>query len=230
MRAVFLFFFGMFFTLTSIGQEVNQFDENGERHGPWKKYFPGTEQLRYEGQFEHGKEVGIFKFYCEDCKGQPMVVKSFNPNDHVAEVKYYTASGKLVSEGKMDGKNRIGEWVYYQKKSKDVMTRETYVEGKLHGVKTTYYENGKVTEELTYNNGIMEGPNNYYSYDGVLLKKLKYVNDDLHGPAEYFDAAGNLVISGQYKEGKKHGLWKHYRGGQVVKEETFPKPVKKGSN
>ena len=46
-----------------LGQEFNQFDSNGKRHGKWKKNFEGTEVLRYEGQFEHGKEVGVFKFY-----------------------------------------------------------------------------------------------------------------------------------------------------------------------
>ena len=229
MKTVFLFLFGMSFSILGTAQEVNQFDENGERHGPWKKYFPGTKQLRYEGQFDHGKETGTFKFYCEECGTQPMVIKEFNPNDNSADVKYYTVKGKLVSEGKMEGKNRIGEWVYYHKRSKDVMTRENYVAGNLDGVKTTYYTNGKVTEETTYVNGVEDGPNNYYSYDGVLLKKLIYAAGELHGPATYYNASGSVSIEGQYKEGKKHGLWKYYKGGKVVKEETFPKPVKRGN-
>ena len=50
--------------LTNVNaQSINQFDANGERHGLWKKNFEGTDQPRYEGTFDHGKEVGIFKFY-----------------------------------------------------------------------------------------------------------------------------------------------------------------------
>jgi len=230
LKTFFSMFFGILLTIsTAIAQEaVNQLDSEGKRHGVWKKYFPGSKQLRYEGQFEHGQEVGIFKFYCEDCKDQPMVVKDFNNEGNVAEVKYYTAKGKLVSQGLMNGKERVGEWLYFQEKSKDVMTREMYVEGKLHGDKITYYLNGKVTEEMHYENGSIEGPNNYYSPDGVLLKELLFENNELHGPATYYDANGAISIKGQYKRGKKDGIWKYYKGGKFDREETFPKPLKKG--
>ncbi|NNJ83213.1 MAG: hypothetical protein HKP11_13565, partial [Flavobacteriaceae bacterium] len=147
MKSILLLFFGMLFLPASLSaqEEINQFDENNERHGVWKKYFDGTDQLRYEGRFEHGKEVGTFKFYCPDCKSQPMVIKEFSNSDNTANVQYYTAGGKLVSEGKMDGKDRIGEWFFYHKKSKGIMSKEQYVSGKLHGKKFTYYPNGKVT-------------------------------------------------------------------------------------
>ncbi len=209
--------------------EINQVDAEGNRHGLWKKNFEGSKQLRYEGRFEHGNEVGEFKFYCEECKGQPMVIKNFTGKDDIAEVKYFTVKGKLVSEGKMKGQDRIGEWVYYHAKSKNVMTREHYNFGKLEGKIVTYYPNGKLTEETTYKNGIKEGENNYYSPEGVLLKKLLYTNDQLHGPATYYDAYGNVVIEGAYKNNQKHGLWKYYKDGKVVLEETYPKVDKKQS-
>ena len=43
--------------------KYNKFDENDQRHGPWKKYYDGTKLVRYGGTFSHGKEVGVFKFY-----------------------------------------------------------------------------------------------------------------------------------------------------------------------
>lgn len=225
MKAFLLFFLVLMIGFNSLSQsDLNQFDVNNERHGQWKKYFPGTTQLRYEGTFEHGKEVGTFKFYCEDCKSQPMVVKEFSSKDNTAEVKYYTVKGKLVSEGKMDGKKRIGEWVYYHEKSHVVMTRENYVNDKLHGKKLTYYPNGKVTEEINYTDGVMQGDNLYYAPDGALLKKLKYVDNELHGEAFYYDAYGNVTIKGFYRNGKKHGLWQYFKDGKVTLEETFPKP------
>lgn len=206
--------------------EINQMDAQGKRHGVWKKTFEGTDQLRYEGTFDHGKEVGEFKFYCEDCKNQPMVIKNFTGKDNIADVKYFTVKGKLVSEGKMQDKDRIGEWIYYHEKSKNIMTREQYVNGKLDGKVTTYYPNGKITQETTYKKGIKEGEDNYYSPDGILLKKLLYINDQLQGPATYYDAYGNVIIEGFYKEGKKHGLWKYYKNGTIVLEETYPKKDK----
>jgi antitoxin component YwqK of YwqJK toxin-antitoxin module len=209
----------------SAQDDINKMDAQGKRHGLWKKMYPGTKQLRYEGTFEHGKEVGTFKFYCEECKDKPMAVKEFNANDDISYVKYYTIKGKLVSEGKMKDKDRIGEWIYYHEKSNEIMTKEQYVNGKLDGIKTTYYPNGKITEEITYKNGVMEGENNYYSVDGKLLKKLNYKNEKLQGPATYYDANGNVTIEGFYKNDKKDGLWKYYKNGKVELEETYPKPI-----
>lgn len=206
--------------------DVNQLDEEGKRHGSWKKYHPGTQQLRYEGQFEHGKEVGVFKFYCQECGKQPSVIKTFNEKDNISRVQYFTIKGKLVSVGNMDQKDRVGEWVYYHEKSADVMTREFYSKGKLNGTKTTYYPNGQITEELNYSNGLKQGPNKFYSPDGVLIKELMYENDQLHGPANYYDASGSLVIKGQYKKGMKNGLWTYYKDGELLSEETFPKQQK----
>ena len=230
MRKVFFIFFGILFSsnLLVFSQEINQMDNNGERHGVWEKYFPGTKQLRYQGQFEHGKEVGVFKFYCQECGKQPTATRTYTKNKPEAHVQYFTKKGKLVSEGYMIDKNRIGEWVYYHKKSSAVMTQENYEKGLLNGVQTTYYTNGKKTEEITYVNGSKEGPNYYYSPDGILLKKLQYKNDQLQGKAEYYDAHGNVTISGQYKNDKKEGLWKYYKDGKVILEETYPKPLKKG--
>ena len=227
MKLSFFIFFGIITSLGSlVAQEINQFDDAGERHGIWQKKFPNSDQLRYKGQFKHGKEIGTFKFYCEDCKSQPMVIKKFSSRNNQADVQYFTKSGKLVSEGKMAGKDRIGEWVYYHKKTVGIMTREFYHDGVIDGVKSTYYLNGQITEELNYENGLKQGENNYYSPAGILLKELMYFNDLLHGPAKYYDAHGNVTIKGQYIKGKKHGLWKYYKNGKVELEETYPKPLK----
>ncbi|SDW57513.1 toxin-antitoxin system YwqK family antitoxin [Aequorivita viscosa] len=221
----FVFFLGItLFPVDVFSQnQVNQLDDNGKPHGTWKKYYEGTEQLRYEGKFHHGKEIGEFKFYCEDCKNQPEAIKKFNRNDDIAEVKFFTKKGNVVSEGQMKGKDRIGEWITYHKNSKIPMIRETYSNGKLHGKQTIYYSNGKITEEVNYNNGLKDGANIYYSTKGVAIKKFQYKDGNLHGPATYYDGHGNLIIEGAYKDNKKHGLWKYYKNGKVTVEETFPK-------
>ena len=214
----------MILNLSAISQnEINQLDDQGKRHGVWVKMYEGSTQIRYKGNFKHGKEIGEFNYYCKDCKDNPIIIKTFNEEDNTALVVYLTKKRKVVSEGTMKDKNRIGEWVYYHEKSKNVMTREHYVEGKLNGIKTTYYLNQKITEELTYKNGIKEGLNNYYSPDEVLLKKLIYKNDQLEGAAFYYDSNGDIIIEGNYKNGRKDGLWKYYSEGKLTKEETYPK-------
>ena len=218
-------FFGIIFGNAAVfsQSDINQLDEQGRRHGLWKKHYPDSEQLRYEGKFERGKEIGEFKFYCEDCKSRPSVIKTFHKDSEIVDVKYFTNKGNVLSEGKMKGKDRIGEWIYYHTDTKQIMTRENYSNGTINGRTVTYYPNGKITEEIEFRNGIREGENNYYSPEGVLLKKLFYKNDQLDGRVFYYDSNGDVKIEGNYKDGKKKGLWKYYKDGKVVEEETFPK-------
>lgn len=203
--------------------EINQLDEQGKRHGIWKKNFDDSDQLRYEGEFSHGKEVGVFKFYCKDCGTSPTIIKTFNKNDNIANVKYLTKKGKLVSEGKMNGKLREGEWLYFHEKSNAIMTKEYYKDGVLNGIKSTFYKNNVLAEELAYVNGLKEGANIYYAPSGIVLKMLNYTNDELDGLAIYYDASGKTVLEGNYKNGKKNGIWKSYKDGEFIKEEKFPK-------
>ncbi|TYA72610.1 toxin-antitoxin system YwqK family antitoxin, partial [Seonamhaeicola marinus] len=49
-------------TITTLSaQTINKFDDNGKRHGIWKKNFEGTKVLRYQGKFKHGKEIDTFQ-------------------------------------------------------------------------------------------------------------------------------------------------------------------------
>jgi len=226
MRLLFLALFVFPITLLAQG-EINQLDPQGERHGVWQKMYPNSKQLRYEGQFDHGKEVGVFKFYCEDCENTPTATKEFNATNAIAKVNYFTAKGKLVSEGEMDAKERIGEWVYYHKKGAAVMTRESYSNGEISGLKITYYPNGEVAEELNYEHGKMNGANKYFAPNGTLLKDLSYTDNMLDGNAIYYDERGQKSIEGVYRDDKKHGNWKYYKNGKFHHEETFPKPRKK---
>lgn len=229
MKINILFLFGFILTTPIVfsQNEINQLDSQGKRQGIWKKNFEESDQIRYEGEFNHGKEIGVFKFYCEDCGTTPVMTKSFNENNEVAEVKYFSKKGKLISEGKMKGKVRIGPWIYYHNRTKDIMTKENYNNGELDGKKYTYYKTNVLAEEINYKNGIKEGSNNYYSPTGKLLKKLIYVNDELHGYAIYYDALGDIILEGNYKNGKKDGVWKTFEEGEFVKEEKFPQDYHK---
>lgn len=223
----FLLSFVMLFlvsTVTLFAQDINHTDAQGNRQGVWKKYFKNTKQLRYEGQFKDGKEIGTFKFYCEECKDQPSVIKEFR-SDGSAKVSYFTIKGKLVSEGEMVGKNRQGEWLTYHKKGNKVMMRENYLDNKLEGVVTVYYVNDVVTETTNYVNGLKQGVSKNYSVNGVLLNELNYLDDQLQGRAVYYDSNGQITIEGTYKKGRKDGLWKYYKNGKVELEEMHPKPL-----
>jgi antitoxin component YwqK of YwqJK toxin-antitoxin module len=232
MKTLFSFLFVIICHSFSFGQEINQFDTNGKRHGVWKKYFEDTEVIRYEGQFNHGKEVGLFKFY-KHIKKKPVLsaTKLFNEKNDIAEVKFLASNGKVISEGSMDGKIYIGTWKYYQKNSDALLTVENYNnKGELIGERLVYYPNGQIAETRHYTNGELEGAAKWYSVKNVLLKEMIYVDGELHGPAKFYNPKGELVSKGQYKRDKKDGVWKYYEAGKLVDEKDFtyiPKYIKK---
>lgn len=230
MRYSFIFF--LMFTNFMLAQNVNQFDANGKRHGVWKKTFEDSDVLRYEGQFEHGKEIGLFKFY-KNYKKKAILsaTKLFNNTNEIAEVKFLASNGKVVSEGKMNGKTYIGTWKYYHKNSDQLLTIENYNDaGKLIGERLVFYPNGQVAEKQNYIDGKLHGESYWLSEKNVVLKTYIYDHDELHGEAKFYTPKGELVSEGQYKRGKKDGVWKYYENGKIIKEKDFtykPKYIKK---
>ncbi|MCK0178064.1 toxin-antitoxin system YwqK family antitoxin [Flavobacteriaceae bacterium S0862] len=213
----------------TFAQDINQFDSEGKRHGVWKKNFEGTKQIRYQGTFEHGKEVGEFKFYkLVKKKSILTATKLFNANDNSAEVKFLASNGKVISEGKMVGKLYVGKWVYYHNKSNKIMTLENYNDkGELEGEKLVYYKEGEVAERANFVAGKQHGKSLWYSVKGVVLKEFMYDNGELHGIAKYYNPKAELLAEGKYERGKKIGVWKYYEDGKLTKETNFSAPKKK---
>jgi len=214
--------FNLFFIGISVAQEFNSLDENGERHGPWRKYYDGAKQLRYEGVFNHGKEQGVFKFYNRKSGDQPSATKSYTSGSTILDVVFYQKDGKKASAGQMNGRKRIGEWTYYHKDGQHVMTTERYENDILNGERIVYYMNGQIAQKQYYTQGKLEGEEVNYSDKGVLLSSYTYVNGILEGIVKIYNDTGSLLREGYYKADKKDGIWKYYKNGKLEKEVKFP--------
>lgn len=216
-------------TYIAAAQNTNQFDANGKRHGIWKKTFKDTKIIRYQGEFNHGKEIGEFKFYKNINKKAVLTAsKVFNNFNSIAKVTFYSSKGKVISEGQMDGKLYIGVWKYYQKNTDGLLILEHYNNtGHLDGERLVYYKNGQVAEKQHYKNGKLEGNSVWFSEKGIVLKAFVYVNDELHGISKYYNPKGVLITEGRYKNGKKHGIWKFYENGKLIEEKDFTYKRKK---
>ena len=212
-----------FITALGFSQEINQMDAAGERHGYWKKNFDNTKQPRYEGSFEHGKEVGLFKFYKLDGKTSVLsATRTFSPDSDDIDVKFYSSRGKLISEGHMIGKLFVGKWVYYHNKTNAIMIVEHYNEkGQLDGERLVYYPKGQLAEQANYRDGKQNGSSKVFSENGVVIKDFLYQDDQLEGIAKYYNAAGQLLAEGTYRNDQKHGVWKYYENGVLTEEKDF---------
>ncbi len=226
MKKIIIFIFSVFFLFGSVfGQEINQVNEKGERVGVWEKKY-NNERIRYTGQFENGKEVGVFKFYSAADSEFPIAIKTFDAKSDLVQVKYFTIKGLLESEGKIKGKDRIGKWLYYHKDGKNKMIEENYKNGVLNGEYKIFYVNGKLTKLAHYKDGLLEGNSKKYSQEGVLIEDLNYIKNVLNGSAAFYEINGNLKQKGVYEDDLKVGIWEFYTDGELSKtKEIIVTPV-----
>tara|TARA_B100000795_G_scaffold269546_1_gene259265 strand:- start:4106 stop:4822 length:717 start_codon:yes stop_codon:yes gene_type:complete len=218
---VFAFFTCFFISEVVIAQNVNQFDENKQRTGVWKKKYSNN-KIRYSGAFEDGKEIGVFKFYNNSSSQYPVIIKTYSKKNDSVLVQFFTTKGQLQSKGYFFNKSRIGHWSYYFKDGKK-MSDEFYNEGKLEGELINYYPNGKVTEVSLYKNGLKYGVSKKYSSEGILIEEVTFKKGELNGVAKYFELNGNLKETGSYLLGIRIGKWEYYLDGEVTSDEDLKK-------
>ena len=216
------------FSTTLFSQsDFNKLDENGNKNGVWKGIYEESKRPRYEGTFDHGKEIGLFTFF-EDTKSRTIIAtREFNSKDNSAYTIFYDQNKNKVSEGKVINKLHEGAWTYYHKASAIIMTLENYKNGKLEGLKTINFPSGNVAELTNYKNGIREGIYKKIAENGVILEESTYLNGELNGTSTFKAPDGLVVAKGMFKQGKKVGIWLFYENGKIVSKDNFDTPRKK---
>ncbi len=217
----FLIYIFLGFSIFSVSAQINQYHADGTRHGLWEKKFDGTDQIRYTGRFDHGVEVGEFKFYKRGFSNQPSAIKTFSNNGRVANLVYYSQSGYIISKGQLVNRKREGKWLHFHKNSSKILTEEYFKDDKLHGLQTTYYDNGHIAETTEYVDGKKQGKQLVYSVKDILIKEFTYENGVLEGVNKFYTGRGILSIEGNYHNDKKTGVWKYYENGKLVNEKTY---------
>ena len=207
--------------------EFNKLDGNGYKNGIWKGVYEESKRPRYEGTFDHGKEIGLFTYFEDSKVGTVMATREFNSKDNSAFTIFFDQNKNKVSEGKVINKLHEGVWTYYHKASATVMTLENYKNGKLEGIKTINFPSGKVAELANYKNGIREGAYKKIAENGVILEESVYLNGELNGASTFKGPDGLVVAKGLFKQGKKVGIWLFYENGKLVSKDNFDTPRKK---
>ncbi|MCF6141624.1 hypothetical protein L1S34_10035 [Flavobacterium sp. K77] len=216
---IFLFFIVlMTFGIAHSQADFNKMDPQGKKHGLWKGFYEQSKRPRYEGIFEHGKEVGVFYFY-DDTKAKSIIAtREFNTKDNGAYTTFFDQNKNKVSEGNVVNKLFEGVWTYYHKDSKNIMTTEFYKKGKLEGIRKVFFISGALAEEITFTNNLKNGLYKKYTERGVVLEESNYKNDQYEGKAIFRDVFGNIVSQGMFVQGKKAGMWQFFEKGKLVKE------------
>lgn len=206
----------LFFSCLAFSQEINKLNANGKKEGLWKGVYDGTKRPRYEGTFENGKEVGLFRFFDDTKAGTLIATREFNKNDASCQTIFYSQNGSKVSEGKQVNKMYDGEWKYYHFESPNIMTIENYKKGKLEGIRKVFYKNNTIAEEASYKNGIKDGIYKKIAENSVVLEEINYKNDIFDGLSTFRNSKNEIVSKGNYVNGKKAGEWQFLKKGKLV--------------
>ena len=220
MRSIIVFLVSLLFSVLHAQNEYNKLDAKGLKHGLWKGVYEESKRPRYQGTFEHGKEVGVFQFFDDTQKGDVIATREFNPKDNSAYTIFYDQNKNKVSEGKVVNKLFEGEWKYYHYASPSVMTTENYKNGKLEGVRTVYFLNGKVAEQINYMNNLKQGAYKKYTENGIILEESFFKNNEYDGLAIFRNDSGIVVSKGMFAKGLKTGTWDVLENGKLVKKSS----------
>lgn len=207
-------------------EKLNQIDSNGKKDGLWKGIFEDSKRPRYEGTFENGVEVGTFNYF-DDTKAKSLIAtRTFSENGTVAQTTFFDQKNNKVSDGKTVNRLNEGIWNYYHKDSKQLMSVENYKNGKLDGVKKTYFKTGELAEETMYKDGKKEGMYKVYLENGTVVEEASFKNDQYEGPAIFRNPAGAIVSKGNFVKNERKGIWEFYEEGKLIKKEKYPLRVK----
>jgi antitoxin component YwqK of YwqJK toxin-antitoxin module len=220
MRSIIVFLISLLFSVLHAQTEYNKLDAKGMKHGIWKGVYEESKRPRYQGTFEHGKEVGVFQFFDDTQKGDVIATREFNPKDNSAYTIFYDQNKNKVSEGRVVNKLFEGEWKYYHYASPSVMTTENYKNGILEGVRTVYFLNGKVAEQISYVNNLKQGAYKKYTEDGIVLEESFFKNNEYDGLAIFRNDSGIVVSKGMFAKGLKTGTWDVLENGKLVKKSS----------
>ena len=215
MRYLFIFtlslicFVGKAQTNTTSGDTVfNQTDKKGLKQGYWKVKYPNG-AIKYTAYYKDNKPVGTMKRYFDD--NSLMAELQFIPLSTRIKAKLYFQAGPIAGEGLYSQKDiKDSTWNYYSYYTKTLRSRETYVNGKKHGISYDYFEDGKVAEEHEWKNGISHGVLRQYFQNNIVKFVCNYTDGKRNGSFVINYPDSKPEWEGMYINDKREGKWTHY--------------------
>lgn len=182
----------------------NQTDKQGLKQGYWKvKYDNGT--IKYTAFFKNNKPVGEMRRYFED--GSIKAIMKFDATGVKAYAQLFYQAGPLGAEGVYINSQKDSAWKYYSFYSKKLTRVENYKIGKLHGKVLSYYENGKLAEEVNWNNGIKDGSWKKFYDNGTMMMYTAFSQNKRTGAFIFNYPDGKPEWNGKYENDKMEGKW-----------------------
>ncbi|HRW98357.1 MAG TPA: toxin-antitoxin system YwqK family antitoxin, partial [Cyclobacteriaceae bacterium] len=191
----------------------------GKLHGSNTGYYADG-SIRHRFQFREGAKTGINISYFPN--GVEHIKEQVSLNGVSTTIDEFNEEGHRVSTKEFKKEKPDGTWTYYAEDGKTIKLKETYENGKLHGLRTTYYPSGKKALEEMYQFNLITGPVKSYYETGKVQWECDYRASRQHGQYTSYYPNGQIKEQGEYVANKKHKEWKEYdEQGNVTKILNF---------
>lgn len=210
MRIILTFLFILLVTGSVLAQSdtiFNQTDAHNLKQGFWRKSYSNG-NLMYKGFFKNDKPVGEMRRYFESGRLKALLI--YNGTGESAKARLFYENGNLAAEGKFYTTLKDSVWTYYSFYNKSVTARECYVQGELHGLMVSYYENGEVSEKTGWNKNKKSGIWEQYFPGNSIKLKANFADNKLEGEFIVYTRKGTTYISGTYRNNLREGKWNFY--------------------
>ncbi|MEJ8555050.1 MORN repeat-containing protein [Tepidibacter sp. Z1-5] len=155
------------------------------------KIYDKNSNIKYEGDFRHGKPDGNGKLY------------------HGNESLAYEGDFK---DGKFDGNGKM----YYE--NGNLKYEGDFKDSDYHGQGKLYYKNGNLAYNGDFKDGLTYGQGKWYNENGNLRYEGSLKNDLAHGQGKLYDENGNLIFEGELIDGEPVNGKAYDKTGNLIKE------------
>lgn len=216
-------FFLLFILALNITAQTapNKTDEKGLKQGYWVKLNPATGKPAYKGTFKDDKPVGVFKYYYSEIDTVKTIM-DFRKNGTVGYATIFYMTGKKQAQGKYVNEKKDSIWTFYDDLGQ-LLSYETYKDGKKEGKSVVYLQNGEIADEKEYKNDLQHGPFKQYFEGKKLRGEGTYVEGKLVGKNAYYYPNGIPAAMGYYNDkGNKNGVWVYKdKDGKITSKDVY---------
>lgn len=185
--------------------EINELDQNGQKHGKWIKKYPDGNIL-YTGKFKHGQPVGIFKRYHPN--GELKAIMEYKSNTKVY-AELYNKEGVKQAEGIYLNQKKDSVWCLYDENG-TLVSKDSYDKGQRDGKSYKYYPSGQVSQMMSWTQGKRDGVFKLYFENGNTKMQGMYKQGIIDGYLTFFYPSGRKKIEGKYSQNLREGEWVYY--------------------
>ncbi len=155
------------------------------------------------------KQIMLMKFWI--IVGTLLSLTAISCSD-LSTVKDYNDDGSVYRTYQVDKDSLIqGKYVvYYDGEKSQIFEEASYVDGKLHGKRTLYYDNGVAEIEEHYNEDVLIDTLSVYYPSGQIKRKSSYVNGVLSGMVLSYYETGVLKEEATFVNNMENGPFTEY--------------------